>query len=240
MITWALLVATAVLLGPSRRTPPRRPARRSGARGATSPHQAQGRVTIAVRRWWPLAPVATVVAIATSPLLALFVPVAVVAGRWWAVRLVRRRLDAARVASLPEVLELVAVAIRAGGTVAAALTLVAERGPAPADRAFAALLGRMGAGSSALDALDSLPVLLGEAYRPLSGALVSAERDGAPLASVVGQLASDAHEARRRAAEARARQVPVRLLLPLVCCTLPAVLIVTVVPLIVVGGGLPG
>lgn len=156
--------------------------------------------------------------------------------------LLRRRRDlrqrAAHGAALPEVLELVAVAIRAGGTVPAAMALVAERGPTVAAPAFRSVLARMAAGASILEAVDRLVLHLGEGYRPLCVALVSAERDGAPLVGVVAQLAHDAHEARRRAAEARARQVPVRLLLPLVCCTLPAVLVVTIIPLAVVGAGL--
>jgi tight adherence protein C len=138
------------------------------------------------------------------------------------------------------VLELVAVAIRAGGTVPAAVTLLDQRGPAVTGPAFRGVLARAAAGVPLAVALADLPGLLGEAYRPLAAALVSAEADGAPLVTVVSQLSLDAQQARRRLAESRARQVPVRLLLPLVCCTLPAVLAIAVVPLAIVGGGLPG
>jgi hypothetical protein len=42
---------------------------------------------------------------------------------------------------------------------------------------------------------------------------------------------------RRRQAEAAARELPVRLALPLVCCTLPSVAVLTVVPVIVAALG---
>ena len=45
------------------------------------------------------------------------------------------------------------------------------------------------------------------------------------------RLAAEARLERRRAAEATARRVPVKLLFPLVLCTLPAFALLTVVPL---------
>lgn len=173
-----------------------------------------------------------------SPLLAA-VPLVAVAVPPWRSRHQRRRQQHAAEAALPEVLDLISLAIRAGGTPAAAVILAARRGPEPAASALRSILDRAAAGLPLADALDDLPALLGESYRPLASALVAAERDGGPLQTVVAVLSGDAASARRRQREARARAVPVRLLFPLVCCTLPAVLIVTIVPL-VLAGGLPG
>jgi tight adherence protein C len=194
---------------------------------------------VADRRWgWSV--LATAALVPLSLPFAVSVPVLVGARDVLRRRSERRRRQDQHESALPEVLELVAVAIRAGGTVPAAMTLLEQRGPGVTAPAFRAVLARAAAGMPLTVALADLPGLLGEPYRPLTAALVSAEADGAPLVTVVNQLSLDAQQARRRLAESRARQVPVRLLLPLVCCTLPAVLVIAVVPLAIVGGGLPG
>jgi tight adherence protein C len=82
------------------------------------------------------------------------------------------------------------------------------------------------------DALDDLPARVGEAVRPLSTALVASERYGAPLAEGLERLADEVRRDRRRRAEEAARKVPVKLLFPLVTCTLPAFGLLTVAPLI--------
>jgi len=69
--------------------------------------------------------------------------------------------------------------------------------------------------------------------RPLVTVLVAAHADGVPVADALARLADEQRTARRRAAEARARQVPIRMLFPLVGCTLPAFVLVTVVPPVV-------
>ena len=56
---------------------------------------------------------------------------------------------------------------------------------------------------------------------PLLRLLVAAHRDGTPVAEPLARLAGEQRLARRRLAEARARQVPVRLLFPFVFCTSP-------------------
>jgi tight adherence protein C len=82
------------------------------------------------------------------------------------------------------------------------------------------------------DALDDLPTRAGEAVRPLVGALVASERYGAPLVTSLERLADEVRRDRRRRAEEAARKVPVKLLFPLVACTLPAFGLLTVAPLI--------
>jgi tight adherence protein C len=244
----ALLAAVLVLLAgdgrpPARRpgaAPPAAPADHLAALGRTLRRWCGRPAEPAADRWWGISAAAGVVAAVVDPRLGLLVAGAGPAAVWAAARARRQREWTQRRHALPEVLELVAVALRAGGTVPAALALVAQRGPAPAAPAFAATLADASAGRGLAGALDTLPGRLGEPYRPLAAALLSAVRDGAPLAALVDQLAADAHDARRRLAEARARQVPVRLLLPLVCCTLPAVVVVTVVPLVLVGAGVSG
>ena len=68
--------------------------------------------------------------------------------------------------------------------------------------------------------------------RPLVAALVASERYGAPLSSGLERLAVDVRRERRHRAEEAARRIPVKLLFPLVGCTLPAFALLTVAPLV--------
>ncbi len=146
----------------------------------------------------------------------------------------RRRKPERQMTALVSVTDLVAVAVGAGGGAADALRVVAERGPTPEREAVGAMLGRWRAGVGLTSVLAELPDSLGEPYRPLASALVSAERDGAPLGAVLGRLGDEARHTRRQLAEMRARRLSVQLLLPLVCCSLPGVVVGGVVPLVLV------
>ena len=77
-----------------------------------------------------------------------------------------------------------------------------------------------------------MPSRAGEAVRPLVAALVASERYGAPLSAGLERLAGEVRRDRRRKAEEVARRIPVKLLFPLVGCTLPAFGLLTVAPLI--------
>jgi tight adherence protein C len=61
---------------------------------------------------------------------------------------------------------------------------------------------------------------------------VASERYGAPLGPGLERLAYEVRADRRRRAEEAARKIPVKLLFPLVSCTLPAFGLLTVAPLI--------
>ena len=93
-------------------------------------------------------------------------------------------------------------------------------------------------GTRLADALDALADRLGDAVRPMTSALVSCERYGAPIGPTLERLGVDVRLASRQRAEAAARRVPVRLLFPLVTCILPAFALLTVAPLI--AGSLTG
>lgn len=96
---------------------------------------------------------------------------------------------------------------------------------------FGRLLASVEAGRPFVIALDAVRQL-GEPVLPLVDALVATERDGAPLLAALERVGADARLERRRRAEESARSVPVRLLFPLVLCTLPAFGLLTVVPLL--------
>ena len=144
----------------------------------------------------------------------------------------RRRL-AALAADLPDVVDLLVLAVGAGLTVHLAVRSVARRAPGPLGAELAQACDEAALGRRLGDALDDLPARAGEACRPLVAALLASERYGAPLGVGLERLAHEVRADRRRKAEEAARKIPVKLLFPLVSCTLPAFALLTVAPLIV-------
>lgn len=147
------------------------------------------------------------------------------------------RVDA--VAHLPDAVDALAVAARIGLAPQGVVGLVAERAPPPWNAALVAVLERTRRGERFADALDELGrVGDGQVGQPLRAVLRAAADDGADLVPALDRLAADARDLRRRRAEEAARRVPVRLLLPLVACSLPAFALLTIVP--IVAGALRG
>lgn len=186
-----------------------------------------------------LAVLATAFLAPVSPPLALLV-----APAWWVVPWARRRrasraADAAVRRELPLVADLFVLAAGAGLTVPLAVASVARHSRGPLAAALMAAERRTQLGQHPADALEALVGEAGEAVRPLVSVLTSAERYGTPLVGPLERVAEDVRRQRRRHAEEAARRVPVKLLFPLVLCTLPAFALLTVVPLLIsVLGGL--
>jgi tight adherence protein C len=143
----------------------------------------------------------------------------------------RRGLDRLR-DDLPDLIDLLALVVSAGLNVRLAIEAVASRATGPLAAGLDRVLADCSAGRRLADALEDLPQYAGEPVRPLVRVLVSSERYGAPLSSALERLANEVRADRRRRAEAAARKVPVKLLFPLVSCTLPAFGLLTVAPLI--------
>jgi tight adherence protein C len=150
-----------------------------------------------------------------------------------------RRCRAAKTAAgieagLEFTIDLIAVVLGSGGTVHQALQVVARWGPEAVRVHVVSVLERVEHGALVADALDAASPDLGPAFHPLIGTLNAAERDGAPVAITLQQLAEEAELARRWRAEAVARRAPVAMLAPTLLCLLPAVVLGAVVPLIIV------
>lgn len=174
---------------------------------------------------------AALAVLALAPPLAPLAAIAV-----WAVAAARdrRRRAAARralVAELAEVVPLLQLAVGGGLTVRASLAAVVPWLVGPLGAELRQALSASSAGTVA-DELDTLAERTLAPARPLLAALSAADRYGAPLQAPLQQLALDARLAARRLAEEEARQVPVRLLFPLVAGVLPAFVLLTVVPLL--------
>jgi tight adherence protein C len=150
----------------------------------------------------------------------------------WKVRRHRRAREDQIVRELPDVVDLFRIASGGGLTVRHAVQAVQDIVDGPFADALHEVLRCVSFGERLADALPSLNTELGEPVRPLVAALVSAERDGAPLREPLERVAWVARDVRRRRAEESARRVPVQLLFPLVACVLPAFALLTVVPLL--------
>ena len=175
---------------------------------------------------------AAIAALVLGPVAALCgVAGAIVFARW---RRTRRRRQTERGVreALPDFVDLLVLTVRAGRSPASALVAITSSvHPVIAD-ALRALDVRTRRGDLLGEALVELPQRLGPAAQPIADALALASRYGTPLVPVLDRLAAESRAERRRNAEAAARQLPIRLSFPLVGCTLPSFVLLTVVPLL--------
>jgi tight adherence protein C len=74
--------------------------------------------------------------------------------------------------------------------------------------------------------------VLGAPAQPVLDVLASAERYGQPLAPALERVSTEGRLERQRHNDLLARQLPVRLAFPLVCCTLPSFVLLTIAPLL--------
>ena len=187
----------------------------------------------------PLLARRTGAAVLTAAAITPFSPVAATAaaGAAWALPAMRdsrseKRRLATLAADLPDTVDLLALAVSSGHNVRLAVQAVGERASGPLGAELARAAAEASKGRRLADALDDIPGRSGEAVRPLISALVASDRYGAPLTPTLERLAGEVRANRRRRAEEAARRVPVKLLFPLVSCTLPAFALLTVAPLI--------
>ncbi len=197
-------------------------------------------VLVPTRSFGPSRRSRTLVAAITAVTVAVVIGpplLAVGAAAWWFGRRAcvirdRRRLAAEVAAAYPDAIELLVLAIRNGLLPSAAMSAIADDVHTALRPTFGAVIDAIDDGARFADALSELPARLGTMAVPLADSLAMADRYGLPLAPVLDRLADDARSQRRRAAEAAARELPVRLAGPLVVCTLPSFVLIAIVPLL--------
>ncbi len=162
-------------------------------------------------------------------LIAIFVVVGVVLYR----RKTRSTLQPNFSVYIPELIDVLLVLIRAGQSPASAMAQIHYWAPDNLYKHLMQVHTRLIQGERFADVIKTLRDDLGSSSYPLCDILVSADRDGLPITSVLDQLAYHAHLERRRLQDINARQLPVRLLLPLTCCILPSFVLLAMVPLVV-------
>ena len=133
-------------------------------------------------------------------------------------------------AAMPDAVELIVMCLHAGLTPTQAVTELARVAPRPVRHGFQATAQRLHRGAAFGEALGELTARCGRTAVGLASALGTAVRDGLPLAPVLDRLTDEANAERRRAGEAAARRLPVRLSFPLVACTLPSFVLLAIAP----------
>jgi tight adherence protein C len=171
-----------------------------------------------------------------SPVLAVAAAVLTFAHAVGAQRRAGRARRRAWSAHVPDLVELVRLAIGSGCTTHLTLILIARHAGGPVGDMLDRTAVSLREGLSTAEALVELQERVGPAVRPLCSALLGSERYGLPVSATLEALAVEARLSRQREAELRSKRLPVLLIFPLVTCILPAFALLTVVPLL--GGGL--
>lgn len=170
------------------------------------------------------------VLVSLSPPLAIAVGVALSCGPVLQARRQAQRHQALLVRELPEAIDLLRLAVASGGTLYLGVRTVGSAVRGPVTQVFANVCDRLDHGMRLVDALDEVGDALGPSGSSLLSALLSSERYGVSISGALDRLAGEARDMRRRQAEVAARKVPVRMLVPLVVCVLPAFVLLTLMP----------
>jgi len=167
-----------------------------------------------------------------SPVVAISVAATAVLWRRWSAARRRSRTRRRAASAFPDALDLLVLSIRAGYLPAQAVVEIAPFLNPTVRDAFGSVGTGMNEGMRFADALSRLSTELGPVAQPLVDSLSAADRYGLPLAPVLERLSLEARQQRRRDSDAAARELPVRLAVPLVLCTLPSFVLLAIVPLL--------
>lgn len=136
--------------------------------------------------------------------------------------------------TLPETIDLMAIAVQAGMGLEGAVDLVARKLPGPLGEELHRMLQEIQLGSSRRQALQKLRdrTEIGE-LSTFAMALIQADTIGSPVSEVLQTHASEMRLLRRQRARETAAKLPVKLLFPLLLTIFPALMIVIIGPAIV-------
>lgn len=135
---------------------------------------------------------------------------------------------------LPVYIDMLTLALEAGGALSVALRVATERSPDTVlRRAFLRVQGDLRAGRTRAEALTALGERLDvPSLRPLVAALVQADASGGSFISVLRAQADQRLDERFARAEKLAMEAPVKMLLPLVLCIFPCTFVVLALPIV--------
>lgn len=133
-------------------------------------------------------------------------------------------------AGLPDLIDVMIVAIRAGSSPSVALIDAVAHTDGFLAEVGAGAVHRLHRGERLADALTEFADRLGGDAAVFADTLGTADRYGLPLEPVLDRLATDSRLTRRRLAEQHARTLPVRLSFPLVICSLPGFVLCAIAP----------
>lgn len=135
---------------------------------------------------------------------------------------------------LPELIDQLIVLLRAGYTPANAFLQLELWLMSPLRNVVAEVNALVGRGVRFSSAVVELRQHIGPPAYALVDAVIQLDSDGFTTPTILDRLSDEAHAQRRLGAEAKARELPVRLILPMVCCVLPSFIMLTVVPMLAV------
>ncbi len=161
--------------------------------------------------------------------------VALAALPWVWLRDARRRREWEILRDLSVYVDMLTLALEAGGALSVALRVATERMPdSPLRRAFTRVQNDLRSGRSRADALRALAQRVdAPPVSSLVAALVQAETTGASLSGVLRAQSEQRLNERFARAEKLALEAPVKLLAPLILCIFPCTFLVLAFPVVV-------
>lgn len=129
--------------------------------------------------------------------------------------------------------ELLGVCASSGATVSQALTAVAPHLIGPLGPPMRNVVASIDGGERVDLALERMADRQGEVVGPMVSLLRAAHCDGEPLVPALERLGDRLRVDQRNRATADARRLSARLVVPLVCCTLPGFVLVAVAPVVI-------
>jgi tight adherence protein C len=128
--------------------------------------------------------------------------------------------------ALPDFLDMVATTVQAGLSVNAALSYAIDAAPGPLGDEMKEVLSQIRLGRARADALKSMAERVNQVeLRTAITAITQAERLGANLAQVLGELSEDTRNHRASVVEEDAAKLPVKMVLPMAFCMLPTLFV---------------
>jgi tight adherence protein C len=171
---------------------------------------------------WPFGQVLLVVIIFT--VIGFFLP-----QMWLQSRINARQLDIRR--ALPDALDLLTICVEAGLGLEQAMAKVADKWQNQLSLAFLRAIREMQLGKARRDAMRDMADRVGlPEMTSFVAAIIQSETLGVSLAKVLRIQADQMRIRRRQQAEERARQAPVKMILPLAFLIFPSILIILLTP----------
>ncbi len=172
---------------------------------------------------WPVSVLGAVIGLALAAL------------PWVWLRDARRRRDWQILRDLSVYVDMLTLALEAGGALSVALRVATDRMPdSPLRRAFHRVQNDLRSGRSRAEALRALAQRVDAAsVTSLVAALVQAESSGGSLSGVLRAQSEQRLNERFARAEKLALEAPVRLLAPLILCIFPCTFLVLAFPIVV-------